>query len=125
MEHRGEIVEKAIRQSGYPITKLAKKIGKTARWMYYQFENNNMSIDYILQIGECIHYDFSNDIKELKKYNVSNNNVLVNKPETTYFKKQDTVDYWKDKYLVLLEQYNLVLESKVISSKSKAKKSKK
>lgn len=122
MEHKGEIVEKAIRQSGYPITKLAKKIGKTARWMYYQFENNNMSIDYILQIGECIHYDFSNDIKELKKYNVSNNNVLVNKPEPTYLKKQDTVDYWKDKYLVLLEQYNLVLESKVISSKSKAKK---
>ena len=120
MEHRGEIVEKAIRQSGYPITKLAKKIGKTARWMYYQFENNNMSIDYILQIGECIHYDFSNEIKELKKYNLSNRTVLVNNAQSTYLKKEEAVDYWKNKYLELLEQHNKLLKSK-ISAKQKVK----
>lgn len=124
MEHRGEIVEKAIRQSGYPITKLAKKLGKTARWMYYQFDNHNMPIDYILQIGEFIHYDFSNDIKDLKKYNLSNSNLINNESKvTTYSKKQEKNDYWKDKYLALLEQYNVLLEQKVKNSpKRKIKK---
>jgi CRISPR/Cas system-associated exonuclease Cas4 (RecB family) len=113
MEHRGEIVEKVIRQSGYPITKLAKKIGKTARWMYYQFENHNMPIDYILQIGNFIHYDFSNDIKDLKKYNLSNGNPINKETNATYLKNEEINDYWKDKYLALLEKYNALLQQNV------------
>ena len=38
MQHRGEIVERAIRQSGYPISSIAKKLGKSRRWMYLMFD---------------------------------------------------------------------------------------
>jgi CRISPR/Cas system-associated exonuclease Cas4 (RecB family) len=109
MQHKGEIVEKAVRQSGYSITKLSKKLGKTARWMYYMFESSNVSIDYILEIGEIIHYDFSDEIKELKKYKAGIKPLEVNKHEPKLKSKQETPEYWKNKYLELLEKYNQVL----------------
>ena len=66
MQHKGKILEKAVRESGMPLTKLSKKMAKSRRWMYNAFENENLSIDYILEIGKIIHYDFSEDLKDLK-----------------------------------------------------------
>lgn len=110
MQNKGEIIEKAVRQSGYPITKLAKKLGKSARWMYYMFESSNVPIDYIIQIGDIIHYDFSNEIKELKKYKQFDKSPEVEEAEATYKTAEREVEYWKNKYLLLLENYNELLQ---------------
>ena len=103
MQHRGEIIKEAIYQSGYSITKLAERLGKSRRWMYLQFENSNVSLDLILQIGEIIHHDFSNDFKELK-----NTLKVVNDPINSY--NVDEVEFWKNKYLTLLEEYTELLK---------------
>lgn len=58
MQHKGEILEKAIRESGHSITKLAQKMGKSRRWMYQIFDSANVPIDYIIDIGKIIHHDF-------------------------------------------------------------------
>ena len=34
MVHRGEIVEQAVRKSGIPIATIAKRLGKSRRWMF-------------------------------------------------------------------------------------------
>jgi predicted transcriptional regulator len=122
MQHKGEIVEKAIRQSGYSITKLAKKLGKSARWMYYMFESSNVSIDYILEIGALIHYDFSDDIKELKKYKIVAKNQEVKEPTHDYKSQQDLPDHWKNKYLELLEKHNQLLMHLTKEKKNKSHK---
>lgn len=109
MQHKGEIIEKAVRQSGYSITKLAKKLGKSTRWMYHVFENSNVSIDYILGIGEIIHHDFSNEIKELKKHKMLNEIQEIKESEAAFKSKQAELENWKDKYLSLLEKYNDLL----------------
>ena len=97
-----EIVEKAIRQSGISLTALAKKLGKSRRWMYQIFEQPQLSTDVILQIGNIIHYDFTEEIQSLSKYKII---------DTAPFQAQEppAQDYWKDKYLELLEQYKLLL----------------
>lgn len=106
MQHKGKILEKAVRESGMPLTKLSKKMAKSRRWMYNAFENENLSIDYILEIGKIIHYDFSEDLKDLKKFKESADHFGINSnPENS--------EYWKNKYLNLLEKYNLLLESKL------------
>ena len=102
MQHKGEIVEKAVRQSGIPLTKLVKRLGKSRKWIYNAFENPQLSIDYILEIGNAIHYDFTNEIKEL-----SSNTNIVSEPKPIY---QDA-EYWKNKYLNLLEEYKTLLEA--------------
>lgn len=106
VQHRGEIIKNAIYQSGYSITKLAERLGKSRRWMYLLFENSNVSLDIILQIGEIIHYDFSQEIKEL-----NSTSQIVNDNLAPYGSAaQKDVDYWKNKYLSLLEEYNQLLK---------------
>jgi len=122
MQHKGEIIEKAVRQSGYSITKLAKKLGKSPRWMYYIFESNNVPIDYILQIGEHIHHDFSEEIKELKKYKQSTSRqTIIKEPTVNYSSKQETEEHWKNKYLALLEKHNALLLELATNKKNKKK----
>ena len=101
MQHKGEIVEKAVRQSGIPLTKLVGRLGKSRKWIYNAFENPQLSLDVILEIGKIIHYDFSNEIKELN----SNNSVNETRPIF------NEVEYWKNKYLYLLEEYKTLLEA--------------
>ena len=121
MQHKGEIIEKAVRQSGYPITKLAKKLGKSRRWVYHIFENSNVSLNIILEIGEIIYHDFSDEIKELKKYKMYAEKEGAKNSESVYKEKQEEAEYWKNKYLELLEKHNLLL-SELTKNPAKASK---
>ena len=107
VKHRGEIIKKAVYQSAYSITKLAEKLGKSRRWMYLLFDNTTVSLDVVLQIGEIIHYDFSQDIKELKITSQTVNDQLATYNNSDAFKD---AEYWKNKYLSLLEEYNALLK---------------
>ena len=84
MEHRGEIIEKEIIESGIPITTIAQRMGKTRQWLYLLFENPNVSLDHMLEKGKIIYHDFSKNIPDLKT-----NGVSEVKQETTY-EKTDT-----------------------------------
>jgi hypothetical protein len=104
MQHRGEIIKEAVYKSGYPITELAKRMGKSRRWVYLLFENNTVSIDIMLQIGKIIHYDFSEELNR-----PSANLFTTNEPQSLYISDEE---YWKNKYLNLLEEYNELLKKK-------------
>ena len=52
MQHRGEIIKIVVYKSGFSISELAKRLGKSKRWMYLIFENNTVSLDIVLQIGK-------------------------------------------------------------------------
>jgi predicted transcriptional regulator len=79
MQHRGENIKEAVYKSGFPITALAKRMGKSRRWVYLLFENPTVPIEIILQIGSIIHYDFSSEIELLKS-----NPQVSNEPKTNY-----------------------------------------
>lgn len=99
MQHRGEIIKHAVYQSGYSITQLSKQLGKSRRWLYLLFENKNVSLDIVIKIGNIIHHDFSDEIYELKS-GFFNSNI------------DENIEYWKNKYLRLLEEYNELLKKK-------------
>ena len=102
MQHRGELVEKAVRESGFPIAELARRMNKSRRHIYNLFENPQLSLDEILQIGKIIHYDFSGLFTD-----VSKSKNIVEERAAIY---GDSAAYWKDKYIALLEKYNALLE---------------
>jgi plasmid maintenance system antidote protein VapI len=105
MKHRGEIVEKAVRESGFPITELARRMKKSRRHIYNLFENPHLSLDEIFQIVKIIHVDFSTHFTEMR--NIKNR---LEEPTVSY---GDSAAYWKDKYIALLEKYNALLENKI------------
>lgn len=106
MEHRGEIIEQAVRRSGISIVTISKKMGKSRRWLYLQFENPLVSLDVVLQIGKIIYYDFSEDIQLLKVHS------LVSEKDENGTQRE--VDYWKEKYYAMMEEYLLLLKKVAI-----------
>jgi len=112
MQHRGEIVEQAVRQSGYSLTKLTQRLGKSRRWIYHAFENPILSIDVILEIGKIIHHDFSDEIIDLKRYSAKITEPLTSLQNQSENSITSQNEYWKNKYLLLLEKYNALLENR-------------
>jgi transcriptional regulator with XRE-family HTH domain len=101
--HKGQVIQKAVKESGISITQLAKKIRKSRQSIYNIFESQNVSIDLILSIGNAIHYDFSKDFKQLKTYSTKTDPMMA---------EEDNAEYWKQKYIALLEEYNQLLKNK-------------
>ena len=117
MQHRGEILETAIRQSGVPITRIVKKLSKSRRWLYNQFTRQDVSLDVFLEIGKLIHHDFSQELNEFKpKARLSH---LIEDVNDNEYGNQ-TAQYWKDKYMHLLEEYNELLKSQNLNLKNKS-----
>lgn len=111
MQHKGEIIEKAVRESGFSITRLAERMGKSRRWVYQIFESQAVPVDYILAIGKIIHHDFTDEIEELKTYKLNLANQITSDRQHTFGNDKDEVEYWKNKYLTVLEKYNDLLIS--------------
>ncbi len=102
MIHRGEVVEQAVRKSGVSITKVAQKLGKSRRWMYLMFENPNIDLDTIYKIGRIIHYDFNDELSSI-------GHLLSDSKSPVYGEKENTENYWREKYYALLEEHNKLL----------------
>lgn len=107
--HKGEIIEKAVRSTRFPITLLAKRLGKSRRHVYYLFEKPDVSLDMILHIGKIIQYDFSDDLQEISKIPVEYQLNKVANPDIMF----ENLNYWKSKYFELLEQHKLLLQNKL------------
>lgn len=108
MIHRGEIVERVVRSSGIPLTRIAAKMNRSRRWIYNAFETSDLSLDLILEFGRILHHDFSEEIPQ-----IVNPKSIVSDVPLTY--GEDSVEYWKGKYYQLLEEHNELL--KTISKK--------
>lgn len=111
MQHKGEIIEKAVRESGFSITRLAERMGKSRRWVYQIFESQVVPVDYILSIGKIIHHDFTEEIEELKTYKLNIAQQITNDRQHAFGNNKDEVEHWKNKYLSVLEKYNDLLIS--------------
>lgn len=113
MVHRGEIVERVVRSSGIPLTRMAAKMNRSRRWIYNAFETPDLSLDLVLEFGKILHYDFSQDIPQ-----IVNTKSIVSDVPMTY--GENSAEYWKGKYYQLLEEHNELLKnSKVKKQKSK------
>ncbi len=103
MIHRGEIVERVVRNSGIPLTRIAARMNRSRRWIYNAFETSDLSLDLILEFGKILHYDFSADIPQIVK-----SKSIVSDVPVDYDK--ENVQHWKDKYYQLLEEHNELLK---------------
>lgn len=66
MKHRGEVVQSAIKQSGFSATTVAQRLTLTRGQLYNYYDNPKLPLDTIVKIGKIIHYDFSAHFPELK-----------------------------------------------------------
>jgi len=106
MQHRGELLKNAIKESGVPVTKIHKALNKSRRWLYNQYENRDVMLDILVKVGKIIHHDFSTDVTELRS--TKDPGQFQDSGEIPY--PLENAAYWKDKYLRLLEEYTELLK---------------
>lgn len=110
MKHRGEIVEKVVRESGMPLSELARRLKKSRRHIYNMFENPKLSLDEIVEIGKIVNYDFASEFTDVR-----NEVGFLSDSDEKYCANSNN---WKEKYIELLEKYNKLLEQQLIDKGS-------
>ncbi|MFC6101863.1 helix-turn-helix domain-containing protein [Olivibacter domesticus] len=110
-KHYGEIIERTIRRNGYSISELARLMKVNRRSIYNWFNQPKFKPDIIFKIGCALKHDFSNEFPELfsseEFQNAFSNHKLLN--SELLFEERQKINYWKDKYINLLEEYNQIL----------------
>jgi AcrR family transcriptional regulator len=109
--HYGNIVEYTVRRNGVNIADLARLLKVNRRSLYNWFADENLKIGYIYKIGIAIRHDFSKEFPELFKK--EHFDTIAHAPVPTYYERinqrSDDELIWKERYLALLENYQLFL----------------
>lgn len=113
MKDRGEILQDVIKKKGISLSEVGRRLGIDRSTVYRHTKNANLDDATLLQYGKALNYDFSMEIPELY-----NSMKLVNEPSPEYRNKTyDELlierDYYKDKYINLLEKYNVLVEDRL------------
>jgi plasmid maintenance system antidote protein VapI len=109
MVYKGEIIKKAVDESGINKTRLAAEMGISRGTLYNIFNQIDVDNATILKIGRIIHYDFSIKFPKLKSLNKAEDPPEEYNLKTAAQLKQE-VDHWKGKYITLLEEHNKLLK---------------
>lgn len=120
MQHRGEILQEAVRKSGIPLSRVARQVGKSRTWLYNQFENQDVGLDVILEVGKAIHHDFREEIDELNKLSQNRPAGFADEQLEPYL--EQNAGYWKNKYMQLLEEFNAFMREHGKNPKSQHRK---
>ena len=104
-KHRGEIVEEAIRKSGFSVKKLAERLKISRNTLYNRFKDPELNYEFIIAVGNIIHYNFAVDFPELEAEDNQVGEGHIN------YLNRDTAELLKleKKYTGLLERYNELL----------------
>ena len=109
-KHRGEIVDRVVRQSGFALNKLAKRLKISRNTLYNRFRDPELKDDFILDVGNIINYDFKRHFPGLKREDEEDDRREFADGNQIYLDKE-TVKMLElgKKYMVLLERYNDLL----------------
>ena len=107
--HKGEELEKAIRSSDIPLSKVAEKLGFSRRHIYNLFEREIIDDSIINNTARIINKDLSH---LLSAYFTPTSYGVVKEHDTEFSNSELTkeTEYWVKKYVDLLEKYNTLLE---------------
>ncbi|MHA4894201.1 hypothetical protein ACXZ1K_05560 [Pedobacter sp. PWIIR3] len=104
--HMGKLLEGVIRKRGVNISALARNLHVNRRTVYNWFAEAELPSELIEQISKVIAHDFYNELPV----------TFPKATEENLFPAGNSVDkgdeYWKNKYIALLERYAELLAEK-------------
>lgn len=109
LTNRGKVLELIAKSSDISVSALARKMEYNRATVYRHFETEDLDFSILRRYGTALKHDFSIEFPEMIQLS-----GFVEEPLTAY--KASTIsevlqerDYWKDKYLALLERHNLLI----------------
>lgn len=108
--HVGNILEQVLRMERIGISELSRKLRVSRRTIYNWFEQENLNIQILLEVGEIIGHDFT---AELPENLLNRHQNVLNEEDKSLVSNTDvdnnSVYFWMNKYINLLEKYNDLL----------------
>jgi hypothetical protein len=115
--HVGKLLEELIRSNNLPISEVARKIKVNRRSLYNWFEKTSLRSYTLQRICYVLVYDFSVKLPDfLREEFLQDKNLLQSAPETKVEAEDEGINsaqFWMNKYIYLLEQYNQVLAKEI------------
>jgi len=104
----GEVLERIVRRDRMGISELSRKMNVSRRTIYNWFGQDRLSHEVIWQIGHLLGMDLFNSFPEAfpKGDLVSAGSLESNKQSDM---ESNSVCFWMNKYIHLLEKYNNLL----------------
>lgn len=108
--HRGALLEEAVRNSSVKISQLVKRMGISRGTYYNHIADPNLSLDQLNEYGQELRHDFSEALPQLKRLVLEDEKIPYNPPKTM---EEALVqrDFWRDRFYLLMERYNKLLEA--------------
>lgn len=105
------LIERIVRNK-IGISELSRILDVSRTSIYNWFQQKKISIDVVCRIGFAIDYDFSNDFPEAfsKEGDKIMATLVRDKMENDQY-YSNTVQYWMNKYITLLEKHNDLLNN--------------
>lgn len=107
--HQGEIIEKAIRESGYTLVYVADQLHVSRNTLYTRFKEAEINHMFLFNLKQVINYDFTKDIPELLASPVYQKALQNTKLPAQDKINQELASMQKNYYNVL-EEYNKLLK---------------
>ena len=85
---------------------------------YQHFKKDNLDLGIVLAYGKALKHDFSKEIPELLDYASTIDEPLSDYKPMTLAEVLRERDYWKDKYIQLLEKHNEMVMDQLNQSKN-------
>ncbi|SDD20245.1 helix-turn-helix domain-containing protein [Pedobacter soli] len=106
----GQVLERVVRRDRMGISELSRKLNVSRRTIYNWFDQKSLNPEIIWKVGSVIGHDFSIELPETFA-KTSNNIREAFDAHTEDFAKGDanSVYFWMNKYIKLLEKYNEIL----------------
>jgi hypothetical protein len=109
--HRGHILKNAAEATRFKKEDVAAKAGYTRSSYYKHIQDAELPYHILASYGKALKFDFTDELPEMPKYLIEETDTLYDKGMTIEdLLKQ--IEYWKDKYIDLLEKYNRLIEEK-------------
>lgn len=108
-KHHGQIVEILVRKKGFSITELAQHSDVSRSVVYQWFNRKELNADIIHRIGRIVDHDFSKEFPEYFQRHTNDTHDARNREMMR--PNHNRVNLWKDKYIILLEQYIQLLST--------------
>lgn len=109
----GQVIERTVRADHIGVSELSRKLQVSRRTIYNWFHQERLSLDIICKIGSAIKHDFSkefpDDFARLNGENSYNDNLYMGGVGNSDEAYANSVNYWMNKYINLLEKYNELL----------------
>ena len=126
--HIGKVLEGLIRSNNLEISEVSRKIKVSRRSLYNWFRKKTLRSYTLQRICYVLVYDFSLSLPDFLKEEFLQDKDLLQRPVDTKDEEGERINsaqFWMDKYIYLLEQYNQILAKEVNRHEKLADKKKK